>query len=483
MAKWEFFDLTGIAGGNSVTQYVDPVNGDDANVGSNISPKQSIQGALNTLTGVGTLVLASGTYQEGDFINLPSFVYLIQNGDILMDGTGFASFRLAINGYSVNSHDVDFAVEFTKFRLRILNYNTLFTSNPRYVGVDFDNINNLSMTFTSYNVEDCTFKNITFGNFEFRSGAIFKRNMILNNSTIRVRPDGAPDVTKFISNYVDATSFADLSINEFGINLIDFNHIKGQLQYGANLYADGDAWAASLDATSNGHAANDTLPSSTPAGFNQITDNDYTYSLTAPNGFSDFEGKHIGAFRAGVSTDGLTSTDAQSAVFSYLGTPLAVGVSADGYVETFANGDVGLTAAAPDGEYILESTIVEVAPQARILQNVLVYGEQSVGDGETIDSTDPDAAEGNAFSIDMQFNTNGDVAVGSAIFSNWIKMAYNGKPKVDAVTDAPNYLGNADCIAVGSAADFNASNAAEIECRYVKYRVVLRRFVAEVVTP
>jgi hypothetical protein len=413
MATWKYYEQFGQTGGTSSLVYVDSYKGDDANPGTHLLPKQSMQAGFDVITVTGAVMVIAGHFKENGFLNVPSQNIIIVEGYCLLDVSGG---NLSMNNYRINTLDYSMTQLWKFGLLHIKNVTNMnlsgFGANIRINNCFLDNCFNLSFQSGLAQIRNSIVKNGLTGN-SFNSTSIvsnccFFGEKVLSNLAI----------CQFRNNYISPTTkveFGNITAANF-----NYNHFEGTLTDKIrinNVYYDNiEAVKAALPT----YAVND-LPSTTDPLFNGMSNEDFTPTENSPLLGAGQNGVNIGAFDISIGQ----AADSANWTLSN--------------IDNTTNPDAAVLDAGGSGTLTANTGIQLFSDgKRRVISRILLPG--SVIDpefGETINSQlGTDAGIPSKYSIEIQYSTDG----GSTYNGTWLKVPYGAMP----LYDAANNVGNAD---------------------------------------
>ncbi len=437
MANWRYFEATGQVGGTTGLQYVDSFNGDDANPGTHLLPKQSIQGAFDALGTGGTMILA-GYFNEGDWVSPKLSTNLVTEGYVIINGEGFSSFNWDRFGTSLQE---GINAVYSLGRLEIKNYSGevslrgTTTSSGSFKNLIFNNCENISLgggslSFGLINTVILINSDVVFTSSNSSSDKAVK-NILLINSTLDMNfTNTSTSRLNFSGVFADSNSVIDL--RNTLLSNYNNNCILGTQTEKIRI---NNVWYENTeDVQANTSYAQDDLPSTTDPKFNGDC---YTLAPDSPLRNAGQDRTYIGAYGLGnrkLSTESIWTLD-------------NITLNTDNEFELTTLG-VGTA----------ESDLVEVSERALPLKNLFLPNfSWSPSTGETIGRL---ASAGTPYLITMeiQYSTDGVTTNGT-----WLRVPIGTKPFHDTV----NNVGNDN-------ADFNFADAIAIVATHLKYKITLR---------
>lgn len=436
---WRYYDLTGQTGGTTSLVYVDSIKGDDANAGTHLLPKKTMQGGFNLISVTGAVMVLSGFFKENGFISVPTNVKIIGEGYVLIDfnnnSSGFItafSFN-CLDTPSPSKTNIGEPIDFGIITLKSLTSIGQTTSlGFCYYNVYFDNCNNfLGGTSARHLMKKCTLKGgmtmSASSNFLIESTLIGGTISYITGTSGRVESCSIANGTKLVIGAVTSANFTN--------NAILGSYTDRIVRAGVS-YNDIEA----LKTAGFAHASN--LASSTDAKFNLMSAEDLTLQPDSPL---------IGAGAYGVTIGAYEVAKAQGA--SHANWTLS-------NIDNTTNaGEAVLTGGAVG---TLTATVgIQIDPDGKRKEITRILLPASIIDpefGETINSQlGSSAGIPSMYSIEIQYSQNG----GSTYNGTWLKVPYGSLPLHDTV----NNCGNADA---------NFVSGGKIKCTHILPRITLR---------
>jgi len=425
MANWRYFEATGQVGGTTALQYVDSFNGDDANPGTHLLPKQSIQGAFDAGAAAMTLVLA-GYFNEGDFINNRSNVKLYPEGFVTIDGTGYNQFWLTD---PINHHIT--VNEIITRRFGTLMFRDFFSHINRSAGAALTTRDTIYM-----DMPNTMFGGSTIIRFELIQSCLFINTQInsdrlndMENCTF-INSKSIGDRRQLRNNYFDENSVLDLT--NFNATYLNHNFYEGTM---TNKIRVGGTWYNNVEALQAATSFEaDSLPSTTDPKLNE---EGYSLQEDSPLINAGWDKRGIGYIQIAKST---------------LATTVGVWTLDDLILD--------------DGKFKLDtepvgtatSSLIQVFNRVRNIVSInLPNFVANPYTGETIGRLASDRTP-YAISVEIQYSTDGSTTNGA-----WLRVPIGTKPYHDTVND----VGNDD-------PDFDMANAQAISASHLRYRITLR---------
>jgi len=495
---FQYFNDTGIEGGNANaarlaehTFYVDSYKGSDVTGdGSNTSPFKSIQQALTNASQYfvpaelyrrGADIILSGYFNEGDWSSLAEGISLIAEGNVVIDGTGYADFnpvignRVELNVHiNYNLYEINGNIRKRRKygRFTIQNYTgdlVLGASNAgqaqnltkggvRCYDATFDTADRFgydSVYGTKYynKIAGCVFRDIsdTIYGFSYNPGyPIDVRNCSYFNCAFVYI--GTAAVSSMYSNYTSCyfdpltkiyiSSFQQLA--QYG--KFNYNHVEGDTT--DKIYYNGSYYTNRALARTNGGGSffdPDGREHTDDPEFNAKTEGDYTYPNSAVNATAGLGGNYIGAY--GIA-DNAQNVDNANWIKPSEITILGTGVNSKAVLNT-------------SGSYAMVTNLgiaLNVAKDVYLKRVTLPNVVNDYANGGTVDA-DKSADDGSPSMLTVEIKTSLDDVTYS---TNWIKVPYEGTPLIDATGK-----GNGDPA-------FDPNTATRIILRYIKYKITLR---------
>jgi hypothetical protein len=410
---WRYYTEFGEAGGTTSLVYVDSVKGDDANPGTYLLPKKSMQAGFDLITGTGAVMVISGYFKEGAFLNLPTNVKIIAEGHCVIDCNGLVFLSTIAKNINDLSNNLTNVWDYGYLEIR----NTPNIDTPASVNTSFYNcyLNNCfgfsSSTNAYVKFEKCLVKNGFTGSFAARANIV---NCCFFGTEV-----GATTITcNFKNNYVHKDTkikFGNIAAANYNYNFVEgtlTDHILINGVYYTNTEA--------LKAARPTFAVND-LASTTNPQINALNPDDMTIKENSPLIGAGEGGVNIGAFDSSV---GQGASDANWTLSNIDNTTTSgVALISTGAVGTLTT-TVGIQLRA-DGS-------------RRTVKRILLPSSiQDPEFGETINSQiGTDAGIPSMYSVEIQFSRDS----GATYNGTWLKVPYGGLPLHDTV----NNVGNAD---------------------------------------
>jgi hypothetical protein len=449
MSNWRYFQATGQAGGTTALQYVDSFNGDDANPGTYLLPKQSIQGAFDAGATNMTIVLA-GYFNEGDFVGIPTTIFAIYTeGDVILDGLGFTS--MVIQHFADNIQaGVNPIYNFGKLIIKnfsgdvfLVSRNNSASGKPTLNNIDFIGLDFVKLLFivrgTFSVLKNCFFKDCNV----FASGInnVMPNTLIENNTFVNTSFErgnsNVSNIDILKNNTLVGSSKLDISTPTSNL-ILDYNCILGTAGNGQKIRVN-NVWYENTEALqlATSFAQND-LPSTTDPKFNLINPFDYTLQADSPLARAGKGNIYIGAY--GVAK----ATPSNDVVWTATG------------IDNTTNPDEAVLTASPTGT--LESTLIEISDKVRRVTRINMPDfEIAPSLGETIGRLASDRTPYNV-SVEIQYSTDGVTTNGT-----WLQVPVGTQPFHDTVNDVGN-----------DSATFDMANATAIFASHLQYRVTMR---------
>jgi hypothetical protein len=428
MATWKYYEQTGETGGTTSLIYVDSHNGDDANPGTHLLPKQSLQGGFDAVTN-GAIVVISGYFKESELIlNGGNTTYtLICEGYCMLDcSNGNLAInngrRLHINHFDnmlYGAEDIINVWAFGFLHLKNVNgFKSFNTSTTGYYNVFLENCFtfglNASLGFWTLN--NCIIKNglTSINNTGFSNTNAAIKNCVLFGDIVL---DSNARCT-FKNNYIAPSTKvefgniagADLNYNLFQGTLADKITING------TSYNNTEALQAALPT----YAVND-LPSTTNPLFNGMSDEDFTPTESSPLLGAGENGVNIGAFNVSIGQ----AADSANWTLSN--------------IDNTTNPDAAVLDGGGSGTLTATAGIqLFTDGSRRVINRILLPGTVIDPEfGETVNSQlSISGGTPSKYSVEIQYSTDG----GSTYNGTWLKVPYGSMPLHDTV----NNVGNAD---------------------------------------
>jgi hypothetical protein len=437
---WRYYEEFGQTGGTTSLVYVDSVKGDDANAGTHLLPKKTMQGGFDLISTTNAVMVVSGFFKENSFLSVPSGVKIIAEGYVLIDFNNNPSG--ITNTVSINN--LDNAITITTAIVNPLDYGLIHLKNFTSIGSP----NNLGWAYYNCFFDNCTgFSNSTAGRHFFlkcliKNGMTFSSlsgHYFINSTLIGTQVSLLTSSQGVMRNCVVASG-TKLVIGAIFSADLSHNAILGtgtdRIVRASVSYNDIEALKTA------GFAAASNLASSTDAKFNLINPEDLTLQHDSPL---------IGAGVAGVTIGYYDVAKGQGA--SDVNWTLA------NIDNTTNSGEAVLTGASVGT--LTATSGIQIAPDGKRKEITRVLLPASLIDpefGETINSQlGSSAGIPSMYSIEIQYSQNG----GSSYNGTWLKVPYGAMPLHDKV----NNCGNADA---------NFVSGAKIKCTHILPRITLR---------
>jgi len=413
MATWKYYEQTGETGGTTSLIYVDSHNGDDANPGTHLLPKQSLQGGFDTLSVTGAVIVISGYFKESNFISVPASIKIIAEGYCLIDVDGGTFATLVAKSINDLSDDLTNTVDFGFLHIKN--------------GADMTTPQSLRTSYYNCYLEDCY-------NFTFNSNTFirFKKCLVKNGFTGQMSNRAYVDECTFFGTVVGSTVLGchfkscyltpstKIIFGNIAASNLNYNLFQGTLTDKITINGTGYNNTEALQAALPTYAVND-LPSTTNPLFNGMSYADFTPTESSPLLGAGENGVNIGAFNVSIGQAADSANWTLSNIDNTTNPDAAV-LDAGGVGTLTANTGIQLFA---DGS-------------RRVINRISLPGTVIDPEfGETVNSQLSSAAGiPSKYSVEIQYSTDG----GSTYNGTWLKVPYGSMPLHDTV----NNVGNAD---------------------------------------
>jgi len=480
MATWQYFNETGLQGGDfdatrrlEKTFYVDSYKGNDTTgTGSNLLPYKSLQKVLNqcnTFSITSVDIIATGYFEEGDFLNTRTKVSLIAEGKVTIKAVLQNGFKLnsAINSFCSFNYDInggnkkrnygqitikDFPQEvyfgsyyylYTPIE-KIGCYNVTFKNNQKVLGLVQSNIDLISgCVFDTPNI----INTIYIARFSGFRNMLIEKNSFITNNRLYIQSTGLDGKLTFRDNFCSENTII-YQYDEANYTPSYNNHILGsflnKIYINGSYYNNRDLANAARGFDINGK------PYADSPQFNTVLNTtDLTYQIGAPNITGGFDGKQIGAFGLGrgaqavsdanwVATGVDNTTTAGEAVLT--GTPT-------GTMET------------TNGIQVVDNILVPKRLFRLTLPDALIDYQN----GYTINTLASSAVDSPAIeTVEIKVSADSTNGIDGTWSASWIKVPIEGQPLIDAVG-----VGNGDDA-------FDYATKKFIVLTFIKYKITLR---------
>jgi hypothetical protein len=440
MANWRYFQATGQVGGTTSLRYVDSFNGDDANAGTYLLPKKSIQGALDVLSGANPTMVLAGYFNEGDFLNRRSALRMFSEGYVTIDGSGFINFNASnTSGILINNIYNFGTIEFKFYTKVVLATGSLgFHGFVKSIIVrDCNTVDIGTSTASITNITNSLFINTELMATSYASSVerFIESNTFI--STYINLPFTTSQSIYFRNNYINTTSRTNFGTVNFGTNLKYNNNLVQGTFAGSEKIRIQNVWYADTEAlqAATSYASND-LPSTTDPLLNAVNSFDYTLQSTSPLARGGYDKSPIGAFSVAKA---VTMGDA---------TWTLSGIDVTANVATLTGSPTGT----------MTSNLVQISDKARKVTRInLPDFEIAPSLGETIGRL-ASSRTPYAISLEIQYSTGGVTTNGT-----WLQVPIGTQIYHDTTAD----VGNDD-------EDFNIVNGQFIFATHLQYRITLR---------
>lgn len=413
MATWKYYEQTGEAGGTTSLIYVDSHNGDDANPGTHLLPKQSLQGGFDTLSTTGAIIVISGYFKENNFISVPQNIKILAEGYCLIDVNGGTFVTLVAKNINDLSDDLTNTVDFGFLHIK----NGADMATPQSIRTSFYNCyledcyNFTQNTNTFIKFKNCLIKDGFTGGMASRAD--------INECVFFGTSVGSTSLICSFKNCYLAPSTKIVFGNIAGANL-NYNLFQGTLTDKITINGTGYNNTEALQVALPTYAVND-LPSTTNPLFNGMSDEDFTPTESSPLLGAGENGVNIGAFNVSIGQ----AADSANWTLSN--------------IDNTTNPDAAVLDGGGSGTLTANAGIQLFADGSRrVISRILLPGTVIDPEfGETVNSQLSSAAGiPSKYSVEIQYSTDG----GSTYNGTWLKVPYGSMPLHDTV----NNVGNAD---------------------------------------
>jgi hypothetical protein len=468
MATWQYYNDTLKVGGTANKQtdktfYVDSYKGNDTNVGSYLAPYKSLQKVLDECASTGNGgaigdvdIIATGYFQEGDFLNKRFRISLIAEGRLTIKATYHNEFILntpSTTGYTSFNFDFHSGKKKRDYgRITFKDFPQTISFGTIAYGVDVNEKHGCcNVTFKNCFkiinggigqiglVEGCVFdfpvgaSNMIMGSYY--QPLCFVQKNIFTGAAVTVTLTSSTFTPTFRDNFVNTNVKLSLTASVYN------NHIYGEGITGkVNGYTSRDL----LNAAAPTFDVNGKSSAIAPLFNTVLNADDYTYQYGAPNAVGGHDGKQIGVYgmaQGGVNTDDVEWTIDANA--------------------TKGTGEIYQSA----GSVAIASMLVgsRFADEDRRIKRVTIPGSiVDYNNGYTIDTT-RSADEASPAIETVELAVSSDSTDGTdGTWTGWITVPLEGVPYVDGAGK-----GNGDPA-------FNPATKARIIGQWIRYKITLR---------
>lgn len=438
---WNYFKVYGDTGGHSGLVYVDSYKGDDANPGTHLSPKQTLQGGFDVISDTNARLVCAGFFKESNFVGVPTSVKILAEGYVLIDFNNNAT-NISVTSFwntlDNSTPTSDFSVvpnrwDYGYLHLKNIGNDTDTSNGSRlYYNCFFDNVTSLTTSgggVQSFN--RCILKNVTFntGSYDF-----FYLNCTFIGGSITFSSDH-----QSIKNSIFQDS-TKLVMGATASNKLTFNLFLGS--YPDRIIRAGVPYNDIEALQAAGFADVSNLPSNTDPKFNGMNPEDLTLQPDSPLIGAGENGVTIGAYNVAV-------TQAADSVNWTLD-----------FIDNTTNPQGAILAGATVGTLTATTGIqLEATGKRAEISRTLLPGSAIDPElGETINSQlGTEGLMPSLYSIEIQYSIDG----GSTYNGTWLKVPYGMRPLHDTTNDVGN-------------ADENFVNGAKIKATHILPRITLR---------